>query len=171
MDFKNAEIITAMVTPFDDQGKLDLKRLEVLVNHLLATGTQGILVGGTTGEAPTLTESEKLTLISETVRLVAGKVPIIAGTGSNNTQSTIDFTNRVAEIKGVSAALVVVPYYNKPDQRGMLAHFKTVAAASKLPLFIYNIPSRTGVTMEVATIAELAKEKKYYWFKRLYGKC
>lgn len=169
MDFKNAEIITAMVTPFDDQGKLDLKRLEVLVNHLLATGTQGILVGGTTGEAPTLTESEKLTLISETVRLVAGKVPIIAGTGSNNTQSTIDFTNRVAEIKGVSAALVVVPYYNKPDQRGMLAHFKTVAAASKLPLFIYNIPSRTGVTMEVATITELAKEKNIIGLKDCTG--
>ncbi|MFT9214465.1 4-hydroxy-tetrahydrodipicolinate synthase [Liquorilactobacillus ghanensis] len=169
MDLKNAEIITAMVTPFNDQGDLDFDRLEQLIEHLLATGSQGILVAGTTGEGPTLTEQEKLALIRRTVKLVAGRVPIIAGTGTNNTQTTIDFTNRVAEIDGVAAALVVVPYYNKPDQRGMLAHFKAVAAASKLPLLIYNIPGRTGVTMEVATIAELAQDQNIIGLKDCTG--
>ncbi|MFT8727068.1 MAG: 4-hydroxy-tetrahydrodipicolinate synthase [Liquorilactobacillus ghanensis] len=169
MDLKNAEIITAMVTPFNDQGDLDFDRLEQLIEHLLATGSQGILVAGTTGEGPTLTEQEKLALIKRTVKLVAGRVPIIAGTGTNNTQTTIDFTNRVAEIDGVAAALVVVPYYNKPDQRGMLAHFKAVAAASKLPLLIYNIPGRTGVTMEVATIAELAQNQNIIGLKDCTG--
>lgn len=169
MDLKNAEIITAMVTPFNDQGDLDFDRLEQLIEHLLATGSQGILVAGTTGEGPTLTEQEKLALIRRTVKLVAGRVPIIAGTGTNNTQTTIDFTNRVAEIDGVAAALVVVPYYNKPDQRGMLAHFKAVAAASKLPLLIYNIPGRTGVTMEVATIAELAQNQNIIGLKDCTG--
>ncbi|MFT8458520.1 MAG: 4-hydroxy-tetrahydrodipicolinate synthase [Liquorilactobacillus ghanensis] len=169
MDLKNAEIITAMVTPFNDQGDLDFDRLEQLIEHLLATGSQGILVAGTTGEGPTLTEQEKLALIRRTVKLVAGRVPIIAGTGTNNTQTTIDFTNRVAEIDGVAAALVVVPYYNKPDQRGMLAHFKAVAAASKLPLLIYNIPGRTGVTMEVATIAKLAQDQNIIGLKDCTG--
>jgi 4-hydroxy-tetrahydrodipicolinate synthase len=169
MDLKNAEIITAMVTPFNDQGDLDFDRLEQLIEHLLATGSQGILVAGTTGEGPTLTEQEKLALIRRAVKLVAGRVPIIAGTGTNNTQTTIDFTNRVAEIDGVAAALVVVPYYNKPDQRGMLAHFKAVAAASKLPLLIYNIPGRTGVTMEVATIAELAQNQNIIGLKDCTG--
>ncbi|WP_281166151.1 4-hydroxy-tetrahydrodipicolinate synthase [Liquorilactobacillus sicerae] len=169
MDFQNAEIITAMVTPFDEEGKLDFVRLQSLIEHLLKTGTQGILVSGTTGEGPTLSKTEKLALIKKTVEIVAGRVPIIAGTGTNNTQTTIEFTNQVAEINGVDAALVVVPYYNKPDQRGMIAHFEAVAAASKLPLFIYNIPGRTGVTMDVETIAYLSKSKNIIGLKDCTG--
>jgi 4-hydroxy-tetrahydrodipicolinate synthase len=169
MDFTRAEIITAMVTPLDEQGKLDFDRLQKLIEHLLQTGTQGILVAGTTGEGPTLSEAEKLALIKKTVELVADRVPVIAGTGTNNTQTTIDFTNKVAEIPGVNAALVVVPYYNKPDQRGMVAHFETVAAASGLPLFIYNIPGRTGVEMQVETIARLAKNKNIIGLKDCTG--
>lgn len=169
MDFTKAEIITAMVTPFDEQGKVDFDRLQKLIEHLLQTGTQGILVAGTTGEGPTLSEGEKLALIKKTVELVADRVPVIAGTGTNNTKTTIDFTNKVAEIPGVNAALVVVPYYNKPDQRGMIAHFETVAAASHLPLFIYNIPGRTGVEMQVATIAQLAKNKNIIGLKDCTG--
>ncbi|MFT8836573.1 4-hydroxy-tetrahydrodipicolinate synthase [Liquorilactobacillus satsumensis] len=169
MTFENAEVITAMVTPFDDEGKLSFTRLEKLIAHLLATGTQGILVTGTTGEGPTLSEAEKLELVAQTVKIVAKRVPIIVGTGSNNTAATIAYTNKVAQIKGVDAALVVVPYYNKPDQRGMLAHFTAVADASRIPLFIYNIPGRTGVTMQVETIAKLAQHPNIIGVKDCTG--
>ncbi|KRN10667.1 4-hydroxy-tetrahydrodipicolinate synthase [Liquorilactobacillus mali] len=169
MKFDNAEIITAMVTPFDEGGQVSYERLEKLINHLLNSGTKGILVSGTTGEAPTLTRAEKIELIKKTVEFVKGRVPIIAGTGSNSTAQTIDFTNEVAKIKGVDAVLVVVPYYNKPDQRGMIAHFTAVAKASPLPIIIYNIPGRTGVTMEVPTIATLAKNENIIGIKDCTG--
>lgn len=169
MKFDNAEIITAMVTPFDEEGKVSYERLEKLIDHLLNSGTKGLLVSGTTGEAPTLTKSEKIELIKKTVEFVNGRVPVIAGTGSNNTAQTIEFTNEVAEINGVDAALVVVPYYNKPDQRGMIAHFTAVADACSLPIIIYNIPGRTGVTMEVSTIATLAKNKNIIGIKDCTG--
>ncbi|WP_311407092.1 4-hydroxy-tetrahydrodipicolinate synthase [Liquorilactobacillus uvarum] len=169
MDLKKAEIITAMVTPFAEDGAVSYSRLEKLINYLLENGSQGILVSGTTGETPTLTEAEKLALIAETVKLAKNRVPIIAGTGSNSTSATIEFTNKVAKIKGVDAALVVVPYYNKPDQAGMIAHFTAVADKSELPLFIYNIPGRTGVTMEVETIAKLAKNPNIIGLKDCTG--
>ena len=169
MDLKKAEIITAMVTPFAEDGAVSYSRLVKLINYLLENGSQGILVSGTTGETPTLTEAEKLALIAETVKLAKNRVPIIAGTGSNSTSATIEFTNKVAKIKGVDAALVVVPYYNKPDQAGMIAHFTAVADKSELPLFIYNIPGRTGVTMEVETIAKLAKNPNIIGLKDCTG--
>lgn len=169
MKFDNAEIITAMVTPFDEDGQVSYERLEKLINHLLSSGTKGVLVSGTTGEAPTLTKSEKIELIKKTVEFVDGRVPVIAGTGSNNTAQTIEFTNEVAKINGVDAALVVVPYYNKPDQRGMIAHFTVIANASLLPIIIYNIPGRTGVTMKVETIATLAKVKNIIGIKDCTG--
>ncbi|KRM96494.1 dihydrodipicolinate synthase [Liquorilactobacillus aquaticus DSM 21051] len=169
MDWKKAEVMTAMVTPFAEDGSVSNLRLEDLINYLLKNGTQGILVSGTTGETPTLTEKEKLTLIAETVRIVKNRVPVIAGTGSNSTSATIEFTNKVAEIGGVDAALVVVPYYNKPDQAGMIAHFTAVADKSRLPVFIYNIPGRTGVTMEVETIAELAQHPNIIGIKDCTG--
>ncbi|KRL01375.1 4-hydroxy-tetrahydrodipicolinate synthase [Liquorilactobacillus capillatus] len=169
MNLKKAEIMTAMVTPFAEDGTISYPLLGKLIDYLLDNGTQGILVSGTTGEAPTLTEEEKLALITETVKLVKGRVPIIAGTGSNSTQATIDYTNKVAKIKGIDAALVVVPYYNKPDQAGMIAHFTAVADQSALPLFIYNIPGRTGVVMEVATIAELAQHPNIIGIKDCTG--
>lgn len=169
MAFENVHVMTAMCTPFDANLKIDDAQLEKLINHLIATGTQGILVGGTTGEAPTLTHAEKLHLIKQTVKVVNGRVPVMAGTGSNNTQATIDFTNEVAKIDGVSAALVVVPYYNKPDQTGMIAHFTHVADNVDLPIMIYNIPGRTGVTMSVATIANLAKHPNIIGIKDCTG--
>ncbi|MCP0886449.1 4-hydroxy-tetrahydrodipicolinate synthase [Ligilactobacillus sp. WILCCON 0076] len=169
MDFSKAEILTAMVTPFDDEGNLSFERLENLIEHLLATGTQGILVNGTTGEGPTLTHAEKLSLVKEAVKIINGRVPVMVGTGSNNTAETIKFTREVSEIAGVDAALVVVPYYNKPDQRGMIAHFEAVADAVDLPLFIYNIPGRTGVVMEVATVAKLAQNKNIVGIKDCTG--
>lgn len=153
---KDVSLITAMVTPFDDTGAVSFDRLAVLIEHLLNTGTQAILVGGTTGEGPTLSITEKLALFKETVRLVAGRVPIIANTGSNNTAATIEFTQQTAAIAGIDAALIVVPYYNKPNQAGLLAHFQAVSEQGGLPILIYNIPSRTGVAMSVATALQLS---------------
>lgn len=167
--FKNVDIMTAMVTPFNDQNQVDNDRLKKLIEHLILTGSKGILVNGTTGESPTLSEEEKISLIKETVSLVNGRVPIMAGTGSNNTMETIQFTNEIANIPGVDAALVVVPYYNKPNQKGMIAHFETIASATELPIFIYNIPGRTGVTMSVETIVKLSANKRIVGIKDCTG--
>lgn len=169
MDLKNSHIMTAMVTPFDKDGNVDYELLKRLIDHLLSTGTDGILVSGTTGEGPTLNEEEKIELIEKTVEYVAGRVPVVAGTGSNNTKTTIEYTNKVAKIDGVDAALVVVPYYNKPDQAGMIAHFTAVADNVDLPIVMYNIPGRTGVTMEVKTIAELSKHQNIIGIKDCTG--
>lgn len=169
MDLKNSHIMTAMVTPFGKDGNVDYELLKKLIDHLLSTETDGILVSGTTGEGPTLTEEEKIELIEKTVEYVAGRVPVVAGTGSNNTKATIEYTNKVAKIDGVDAALVVVPYYNKPDQAGMIAHFTAVADNVDLPIVMYNIPGRTGVTMEVKTIAELSKHQNIIGIKDCTG--
>lgn len=169
MDLKNSHIMTAMVTPFGKEGNVDYELLKKLIDHLLSTGTDGILVSGTTGEGPTLTEEEKIELIEKTVEYVAGRVPVMAGTGSNNTKATIEYTNKVAKIDGVDAALVVVPYYNKPDQAGMIAHFTAVADNVDLPIVMYNIPGRTGVTMEVKTVAELSKHQNIIGIKDCTG--
>lgn len=169
MDLKNSHIMTAMVTPFGKDGNVDYELLKKLIDHLLSTGTDGILVSGTTGEGPTLTEEEKIELIEKTVEYVAGRVPVVAGTGSNNTKATIEYTNKVAKIDGVDAALVVVPYYNKPDQAGMIAHFTAVADNVDLPIVMYNIPGRTCVTMEVKTIAELSKHQNIIGIKDCTG--
>ena len=169
MDLKNSHIMTAMVTPFGKDGNVDYELLKKLIDHLLSTGTDGILVSGTTGEGPTLIEEEKIELIEKTVEYVAGRVPVVAGTGSNNTKATIEYTNKVAKIDGVDAALVVVPYYNKPDQAGMIAHFTAVANNVDLPIVMYNIPGRTGVTMEVKTIAELSKHQNIIGIKDCTG--
>lgn len=169
MDLKNSHIMTAMVTPFGKDGNVDYELLKKLIDHLLSTGTDGILVSGTTGEGPTLNEEEKIELIEKTVEYVAGRVPVVAGTGSNNTKTTIEYTNKVAKIDGVDAALVVVPYYNKPDQAGMIAHFTAVADNVDLPIVMYNIPGRTGVTMEVKTIAELSKHQNIIGIKDCTG--
>ncbi|CAJ2233028.1 4-hydroxy-tetrahydrodipicolinate synthase [Fructilactobacillus sanfranciscensis] len=154
--FNNADIITALVTPFDCHDQINFTALAELTDRLLQEGGTGFLIGGTTGETPTLSHAEKIELYQKFVEIVAGRAPIIAGTGNNSTQGTIDFTQEVAQIPGIDAALVVVPYYNKPNQIGMKAHFKAVADASDLPIIMYNIPGRTGVTMDVDTIIELS---------------
>lgn len=166
MNFENVDLMTAMVTPFDDQQQLDDERLASLIEHLLAHGTQGLIVGGTTGEAPTLSETEKLALLTKTAKIVAGRVPIVAGTGSNSTAATIEFTQKVSKIDGIDAALVVVPYYNKPDQAGIIAHFNAIADQGGLPVIIYNIPGRVIVKMEVPTVLELAKNPNIIGIKQ-----
>jgi len=155
--FENVDLMTAIITPFNDNEKIDFPALKKLTEHLLDTGSKGFVIGGTTGETPTLTEAEKLELYQKFVEIVDGRVPIIAGAGSNNTAQTIDFIKKISQIKGIDMALVVVPYYNKPNQRGMKAHFETIAKNSPLPIMIYNIPGRTGVLMEKETVVELAK--------------
>lgn len=166
MTFENADLMTAIVTPFNDNDEIDFNRLEKLINHLIDTGSKGFVVGGTTGETPTLTHDEKISLYEKSAAIIDGRVPMIVGTGSNSTKNTIDFTKEVSKIKGIDAALVVVPYYNKPNQKGMLAHFKAVAADSSLPIIIYNIPGRTGVTMAVETVIGLSHVEKIIGVKQ-----
>lgn len=166
MDLKAADLMVAIVTPFTEANKINYPALDQLTEHLLANGANGFVIGGTTGETPTLSHDEKLALYRHFGALVAGRVPVIAGTGSNNTAETIAFTNEVATIDGIDAALVVVPPYNKPNQRGMLAHFTAVADAVDLPIMIYNIPGRTGVKMEVATLLQLAQHPQIVGVKQ-----
>lgn len=150
------KVLTAMVTPFNDENELDLNRTEKLVEHLLENGSDGLVVAGTTGESPTLSYDEKKQLFSKVVDIVNGRVPVIAGTGSNHTNGSISLT-KMAEETGVDGIMLVSPYYNKPDQRGLYAHFKTVAESTKLPVMLYNIPGRSAVNMDVETIVKLSE--------------
>ncbi|MBC1451363.1 4-hydroxy-tetrahydrodipicolinate synthase [Listeria welshimeri] len=152
------KVITAMVTPINpEKDKVCKKRIHHLVNHLIANGSDGLVVAGTTGESPTLSHDEKIKLFRQVIETNAGRAKLIAGTGSNNTAETIAFTKEVAELGGIDAVLVVAPYYNKPNQDGLYAHFVAVAEASDIPVVIYNIPGRSVVNIEPETIIRLAK--------------
>ncbi|MBF2357086.1 4-hydroxy-tetrahydrodipicolinate synthase [Listeria welshimeri] len=152
------KVITAMVTPIHpEKDKVCKKRIHHLVNHLIANGSDGLVVAGTTGESPTLSHDEKIKLFRQVIETNAGRAKLIAGTGSNNTAETIAFTKEVAELGGFDAVLVVAPYYNKPNQDGLYAHFVAVAEASDIPVVIYNIPGRSVVNIEPETIIRLAK--------------
>lgn len=145
----------ALVTPFNN-GELDLKTLKHLVNWQISEGSTGLVPVGTTGESPTLSHEEHETVIEEVVKTAAGRVPVIAGAGSNNTVEAVRFV-QFAEKVGADAALVVTPYYNKPTQRGLIAHFEALHAAADIPIIIYNIPGRSVIDMTPATMGELAK--------------
>ncbi|MEP1519211.1 4-hydroxy-tetrahydrodipicolinate synthase [Ascidiaceihabitans sp.] len=145
----------ALITPFRN-GELDLETLKKLVEWHIGEGTNGFVPVGTTGESPTLTHAEHETVIETVVKATAGRVPVIAGAGSNNTVEAIRFV-QFAEKVGADAALVVTPYYNKPTQRGMIAHFTALHDCADIPIVIYNIPSRSVVDMTPETMAELAK--------------
>ncbi|UOQ46479.1 4-hydroxy-tetrahydrodipicolinate synthase [Halobacillus salinarum] len=145
-----------MVTPFDIHGNLDLAKTTTLIEYLLNNGTDGLVVAGTTGESPTLTSEEKIALWKHVVEVVDGRVPVIAGSGSNNTQATIELSKKAAAT-GVDALMLVAPYYNKPNQRGLYEHFKTAAAATDLPVMVYNVPGRSVITIAPETIIELSK--------------
>ncbi|WP_188454337.1 4-hydroxy-tetrahydrodipicolinate synthase [Virgibacillus oceani] len=154
MNFGN--VLTAMVTPFDDQGNIDYKQTEILIEYLLNNGTEGLVVAGTTGESPALTTEEKISLFKHVVKVVNKRVPVIAGTGTNNTVSTITLTKE-AEKCGVDAIMLVTPYYNKPNQRGLYEHFAAIAKETTLPIMLYNIPGRSAVKMCAETIINLSK--------------
>ena len=146
---------TAMVTPFDERGDLDLDAAVELASWLVENGSDGLVLSGTTGERPTLTESEELVLF-RTVR-DAVSVPVIAGAGSNSTASAVEQTKRASEL-GVDAILSVTPYYNRPSQAGLEAHFRAVAAATDLPVIVYDIPGRTGRKVDTDTLLRLAHD-------------
>ena len=145
---------TALYTPFDAQGDVDVEALRALCTRLVDAGI-GLVPCGTTGETPTLTAEEYDTVVRTAVEVAAGRVPVIAGTGSNNTRSAIATTQR-ARALGADAALVVVPYYNKPPQVSLLAHFRAVADHGSLPVMLYNVPGRTGINMSAETTLALA---------------
>lgn len=150
------QILTAMVTPFDQNGEIDFPATKNLINYLIANGTDGLVVAGTTGESPTLSTEEKVELFKFVVDTVAGRVPVIAGTGSNNTRASVNLT-KLAEDTGVDGIMLVVPYYNKPSQEGLYQHFKTIAEATTLPIVLYNIPGRSVINMAVETVVRLAQ--------------
>ncbi|KAA9021600.1 4-hydroxy-tetrahydrodipicolinate synthase [Niallia endozanthoxylica] len=150
------QLLTAMVTPFDQNGEVDFNATRNLVNYLIANGTEGLVVAGTTGESPTLTTEEKVELFKFVVEVVDGRIPVIAGTGSYNTRESIHLT-KLAEKAGVDGVMLVVPYYNKPSQEGLYQHFKAIAESTELPVMLYNIPGRTGINMTVETTVRLAQ--------------
>lgn len=162
------KILTAMVTPFNKNGEIDLDQTTNLINYLLENGTDGLVVAGTTGESPTLTTKEKLELFSHVVKIVDKRVPVIAGTGGNNTRSSIELTKE-AEKCGVDAIMLVTPYYNKPNQQGLYEHFKAVANATNLPVMLYNIPGRSVINMNAETIIELSKIENIVSVKEASG--
>ncbi|MFD2680336.1 4-hydroxy-tetrahydrodipicolinate synthase [Bacillus seohaeanensis] len=149
-------VLTAMVTPFNSEGEVDFNATETLVNYLIANGSDGLVVAGTTGESPTLTTEEKISLFRFVVKIVDGRVPVIAGTGSNNTKASISLTKQAQET-GVDGVMLVTPYYNKPSQEGLVQHFETIAHSTTLPVMLYNIPGRSSVNMSVETIVRLSK--------------
>lgn len=160
-------VFTALVTPFRN-GELDEKALKKLIEFQLAGGVDGIVPCGTTGEAPTLSYEEHERVIELTVKYVKGKVPVIAGTGSNSTKEAIELT-RSAKKLGADMCLLTTPYYNKPTQEGLLRHFLEIAQSVPVPLVLYNIPGRTGVNMTPETIAQLARTKNIVGIKEAAG--
>jgi 4-hydroxy-tetrahydrodipicolinate synthase len=149
-------VSTAMVTPFDKNGHIDFGKTTQLVNYLIDNGTDSLVIAGTTGESPTLSKEEKLALFDHVVKVVKKRIPVIAGTGSNNTYASVELTKK-AEQLGVDAIMAVGPYYNKPNQEGLYQHFKAIAEATTLPMMVYNIPGRSSVTIQPQTVVRLSK--------------
>lgn len=147
--------IVAIVTPMLADGEIDYLAYDRLIDWHIESGTDAIVVAGTTGESPTLSELEHCDLIKHTVKKVAKRIPVVAGTGSNSTREAIFFTEAAKEF-GADACLIVVPYYNKPSQEGLYQHFKTIAERVDIPQYLYNVPSRTGCDLQAQTVSRLA---------------
>ena len=150
------EVLTAIVTPFDSDGRVDVDKFRELAAHLLEHGSDGFVVAGTTGESPTLTDDERLELFAAAVDAVGDRATVVAGTGTYSTAHSVHLTERAHEI-GVDGFLVVTPYYNKPPPRGIVAHFGAIAEATDKPIIVYNIPGRVVLNLAPETIAELAE--------------
>ncbi len=149
-------LATAMVTPFDSKGNIDFQKTTTLVNYLMNNGTDTLVVSGTTGESPTLSTEEKIALLQHVVKVVDKRIPVIMGTGSNNTYASIELTKK-AEQSGADAIMLVAPYYNKTNQEGLYQHFKAIAESTTLPVMLYNIPGRSSVNIAPETIIRLSK--------------
>src|SRR5213592_3762929 len=150
------DVLTAVVTPFGRDGAVDFERFRELAQHLVESGSDGLVVAGTTGESPTLTDDERLELFRVAVDALRGRGTVVAGTGTYSTAHSVHLTREAHEL-GVDGFLVVTPYYNKPPPRGIVEHFKAIAAQSDRPIIVYNIPGRVVVNIEPETIAELAE--------------
>lgn len=161
-------VLTAMVTPFDKDLKVDYEKAAQLAEKLAETGSDGIVVAGTTGESPTLSKEEKIRLFEVVVNAVGGKAVVIAGTGSYSTQDSIELT-REAEEKGVDGVMLITPYYNKPSQEGMYQHFKAIAQNTRVPVLLYNVPSRTGVNLLPQTVVRLSEIENIKAIKEASG--
>ncbi len=169
MECKFGPLITAMVTPFKENGQVDYDKAADLADFLVENGSRGLVVTGTTGESPSLTDEEKLTLYKVVKERVGVKVMVIAGTGGNCTEASTMLSIKAAE-KGVDGIMLVTPYYNKPPQEGLEEHFKVVAAAvPDLPVMLYNVPSRTGINLEAATALRLAEVPNIVALKEASG--
>jgi len=162
------EVITAIVTPFDADGGVDLGKFRELAQHLVDHGSDGLVVCGTTGESPTLSDDEKLELFAAAKEAVGDRATIIAGTGTYDTHHSVRLTERAHEL-GVDAVLVVTPYYNKPPQRAIVRHFEEIAARTDKPIVAYNIPARVVVNIEPQTIARLAEIENVTAVKQAHG--
>ena len=149
------EVLTAIVTPFKRDGSLDLDSFRALARHLVDNGSDGLVVTGTTGESPTLADDERFQLYAAALEEVGDRATVVAGTGTYDTRHSVHLTERAHEL-GVDAVLVITPYYNKPPQRGIVAHFEAVSAATDKPVVVYNIPGRVVINIEPETITELA---------------
>ncbi len=161
-------VLTAMVTPFKDDGSLDLDGVARVADYLVSNGNDGIVVSGTTGEAPTTSVAEDGEILRAVVDAVGERATILAGVGTNHTEHSIEL-NEQAQKAGADGVLLVSPYYNKPTQAGMAAHFEAVAAASELPIMLYDIPGRTGVTIAPETYARVASNEKFVAVKDAVG--
>lgn len=158
----------AIITPMNADGSINYQGLGDLIENQIANGTDAIIICGTTGEASTMTDEEHLECIRFAVEKTAGRIPVIAGTGSNDTRYAIELSKE-AEAVGVDGLLLVTPYYNKTTQRGLIAHFTAIADAVNVPIILYNIPGRTGVNMEVATVKKLAEHRNITAIKEASG--
>jgi len=158
----------AMITPFTKSNEVDEKGIKELVEFQIKNGTNGIVPCGTTGESPTLSHEEHKKVVELTIKAVAGRVPVIAGTGSNCTKEALDLTSHAKE-SGADGALIITPYYNKPTQKGLYLHFKKIAEEVDIPIVVYNVPSRTGVNILPETLAELAELKNIVAVKEASG--
>ncbi|MEN9226573.1 MAG: 4-hydroxy-tetrahydrodipicolinate synthase [Thermostichus sp. HHBFW_bins_43] len=161
-------VLTAMVTPFTAGGDLNYDEAARLADYLVTHGSDGLVVCGTTGESPTLTWQEEFELFRVVRDAVAGRAKVIAGTGSNSTREAVEATKKAAQL-GLDGSLQVVPYYNKPTQAGLYQHFKAIAEASDLPILLYNIPGRTGASLQPETVAKLAELETIVAIKEASG--
>jgi 4-hydroxy-tetrahydrodipicolinate synthase len=160
--------LVAIVTPMQADGAVDFAAFERLIELHVEAGTDGIVVAGTTGESATLTKTEHVAVIEAAVSMVAGRLPVIAGTGSNSTAQTVELS-RTVDALGVDGYLVVTPYYNKPPQEGLVQHFEAIADAVSNPVMLYNVPGRTGVDMLPATVGRLASHERIFGIKEATG--
>ncbi len=164
--FKGAGV--ALITPMNEDGEVNFKKLKELVNFQIENKTDAIIACGTTGESATLSDEEKIKVIEEVVKETKNKIPVIAGTGSNNTKHAIELSKEAKNL-GVDAILVVSPYYNKASQEGLIKHYEAIANSVDIPLIVYDVPSRTGCTIEIETFKQLSKHKNIVAVKAACG--